>query len=154
MRKALELEALPEMVQKWCKDLGLNVTVQYKPSGDEELFPNRLVLEGQDAQMLMANRGQGLDAMQFLVHEVQGERDENRLAYLDVASFRLFRMTEIKSMAAFGIEKTRKFGGHTFTSLSPRERRWIHLTVAREGDLKTESEGTGAFKDLKIMRKD
>jgi spoIIIJ-associated protein len=154
MRKATaSLETLPELVLRWCQDLGLNITARFEPSGDEELFPNRLVLTGPDAQWLLPNKGQALDALQFLLHEAQGEREDGKLAYLDVQAFRLFRMTELKAMAALAAKKTRELGSFTFNSLSPRERRWIHLVLGREPDLATESEGEGHFKTLKVTRK-
>ena len=152
MRKAVSLEALPELATAWCGQLGFKVNARYQPSGDEELFPNRLILEGPDAQCLLANKGQALDALQFVLHEAQGEREESKLAYLDVQGFRLFRMTEVKAMATMAAEKARQAGSYTFASLSPRERRWVHLTVAREEGLMTESEGTGTLKSLKVMK--
>lgn len=153
MRKtAVALEALPELVVRWCGDLGLTVTAKFEPSGDEELFPNRLVLGGADAQWLLPNKGQALDALQFLLHEAQGEREEARLVYLDVQAFRLFRMTELKAMATLGAKKAREVGCFTFNALSPRERRWIHLVLGREPDLATASEGDGHFKTLKVTR--
>lgn len=154
MRKAaVNLEALPELASRWCQELGLAVTAKFEPSGDEELFPNRMVLTGPDAQWLLPNKGQALDALQFLLHEVQGEREENKLAYVDVQAFRLFRMTELKAMAAMAATKARELGSFTFNSLSPRERRWIHLILGREPDLATASEGDGHFKTLKVTRK-
>lgn len=154
MRKvAVTLEALPELTSRWCEELGLTVSAKFEPSGDEELFPNRLVLAGPDAKWLLPNKGQALDALQFLLHEAQGEREDAKLAYLDVQAFRLFRMTELKAMAAMAAQKTRELGSFTFTSLSPRERRWIHLVLGREPDLATASEGEGHFKTLKVTRK-
>jgi len=153
MRKAVSLEALPELAKTWCEHLGLHVSARFQPSGDEELFPNRMVLEGGDTQWLMANKAQALDALQFLLHEVQGEREEARLVYLDVQAYRLFRMTEVKAMAAMAAQKARQLGSYTFESLSARERRWVHLTVAREPGLATESEGTGSMKSLKVLKK-
>ena len=154
MRKAAtNLEALPELAARWCQDLGLNVTAKFEASGDEELFPNRLVLLGSDAQWLLPNKGQALDALQFLLHEAQGEREDGKLVYLDVQAFRLFRMTELKAMAAMAAKKTREMGSFSFTSLSPRERRWVHLVLGREPDLATQSEGEGHFKTLKVTRK-
>lgn len=154
MRKAAEsLESLPEVVTRWCQFLGLGVTAKFEPSGDEELFPNRLVLGGPDAQWLLPGKGQALDALQFLLHEAQGEREEGKLAYLDVQTFRLFRMVELKAMADLAARKTRETGSFAFSTLSPRERRWIHLILGREPDLATASEGEGHFKVLKVTRK-
>jgi len=153
MRKtSLPLDQAPERVTRWCRHLGLTVTAAFGPSGDEALFPNRLVLSGADAGWLAANKGQALDALQFLLHEAQGEREEGKLAYLDVDSFRLFRMKEIIAMAGFAAEKAKVLGSYTFTSLSPRERRWVHMVLGRREGFTTESEGTGTYKALKVSR--
>jgi len=152
-RSSATLETMPELATRWCHALGLEIIARFAPSGDDELFPNRLVLEGADGQWLLANKGQALDALQYLLHESQGDREEGRLAYLDIQGTRLFRMNEVKAMASFAIQKARSLGSYSFASLSPRERRWIHLVVGREPDLATESEGTGNFKSLKVFRK-
>lgn len=151
-RSVLPLEDQPDLVVRLCGTLGLDVKARFEDSGDAELFPNRIRLDGQDAQWLMANRGMGLDALQFLLHEAHGEREESQLAYLDVQQVRLFRMKELQAMAAFAIEKARALGSYTLSGLNPRERRWVHLLVARQTDLRTESEGTGNIKALKILR--
>jgi predicted RNA-binding protein Jag len=153
MRKStLPLEQVPETVTRWCGLLGLKVSADFGPSGDEALFPNRLVLDGPDGNWLAANKGQALDALQFLLHEAQGEREESRQVYLDVASFRLFRMKEIVAMAGFAAEKAKAYGTYTFTSLSPRERRWIHMVLSRQPGFTTQSEGTGTYKALTVTR--
>ena len=153
MRKSgLPLEQTPERVTRWCQQLGLTVTAAFAPSGDEALFPNRLVVSGADAGWLSGNKAQALDALQFLLHEAQGEREEAKLAYLDVESFRLFRMKEVIAMAAFAADKAKAFGSYTFSSLSPRERRWVHMVLSRQPGFTTESEGTGTYKALKVTR--
>jgi predicted RNA-binding protein Jag len=153
MRKAVPLDSLPEVVTRWCAGLGLAVSAHFEPSGDEELFPHRLVLEGADAQQLLVNKGQALDALQFLLHEAQGERDETKLAYLDVQAFRLFRMRELKAMADFASQRALALGRYQLSSLSSRERRWIHLVIARNPVLASESEGTGNFKTLTVFKR-
>lgn len=153
MRKRTHLEELPALVERWAKALGLNVAARFQDSGDPEMFPNRMVLEGPDAALFAAHRCAPLDALQFLLHEAQGEREDGRLAYLDVGGQRLFRMREIVSMAEFAAGKARELGRYTFKSLTPRERRWVHLVVSRTADLHSESEGTGTMKSLTILKK-
>ena len=152
-RSAVSLETVPEVLVRWAGLLGLAVEAKFAPSGDEEAFPNRILLSGPDAALLGANRGAALDALQFLVHEAQGERDDPKLAYLDVKGARLFRMQEVMAMGQFAAEKARELGSHTLGALSPRERRWVHLVVSREAGLGTESEGTGTFKPVRVFRK-
>ena len=147
------LDAVPDLIARWTGLLGLKVEARYQPSGDEEAFPNRLLVSGPDADWLAASRGQALDALQFLVHEAQGEREDTRLAYLDVKGARLFRMQEVMAMGRLAAERAQELGSHTLGALSARERRWVHLVVSREEGLGTESEGTGTFKPVRVFRK-
>jgi predicted RNA-binding protein Jag len=154
MRKSgASLESVPELIARWGGHLGLSLEARFAPSGDEEAFPNRVGITGSDAAVLGANRGAALDALQFLIHEAQGEREDLRLAYLDVKGARLFRMQEVMAMGRFAAEKARELGAHTLGALSPRERRWVHLVVSREAGLGTESEGSGTFKPVRVFRK-
>ncbi|MDE3244727.1 MAG: hypothetical protein KGN80_01475 [Acidobacteriota bacterium] len=153
MRKpTLTLGAVPERVVHWTALLGLKVEAAFEPSGDEALFPNRVLVQGEDASWLAASRGAALDALQFLMHEAQGQREDAQLAYLDPLGTRLFRMKELKAMAAFAAEKAKELGQFTLSGLTPRERRWIHLTISKEPGLSSESEGLGHIKTLKVFR--
>lgn len=154
MRKsAAPLESVPDLITRWMGHLGLSVEAKFAPSGDEEAFPNRVAVSGADASWLGAQRGVALDALQFLVHEAQGEREDAKLAYLDVKGARLFRMQEVMAMGQFAAEKAKELGTHTLGALSARERRWVHLVVSRQPGLGTESEGTGTFKPVRVFRK-
>jgi predicted RNA-binding protein Jag len=153
MRNRTPLGDLPGLMDRWTQALGLEVSLRPQESGDAELFPNRMILEGRDAALFSEGRGAPLDALQFLLHEAQGSREDGHLAYLDVGGQRLFRMREIASMAEFAATKARELGNYTFKSLTPRERRWVHLVIARTPDLRSESEGTGTLKSLQILRK-
>ncbi len=153
MRKAtLALDAVPGKVAQWAGQLGLKVDAAFEPSGDEALFPNRILVKGEDATWLAANKGAAIDALQFLVHEAQGEREDSRLAYLDPQGTRLFRMKELKAMAAFAADKAKDLGSYALSGLTPRERRWVHLTISKVPGLSSESEGIGHIKTLKVFR--
>ena len=152
-RPGASLESVPELIVQWAAHLGLAVEAKAAPSGDEEAFPNRIQVGGPDASWLGAQRGAALDALQFLVHEAQGEREDRKLAYLDTKGTRLFRMQEVMAMARFAADRAREVGAHTLGALSARERRWVHLVVSREEGLGTESEGVGTFKPVRVFRK-
>jgi predicted RNA-binding protein Jag len=153
MRHFAPLEEIPALAKKWCGYLGFEADAIFEQSGDEELFPNRMSLVGPDASCLLVGKSQPLDALQYLLHESQGERDESKLVYLDVQGNRLFRMQELVAMANIAAQKARQTGSYIFASLTPKERRWIHLTIDREEDLSTCSEGIGFAKTLKVFRK-
>lgn len=152
-KRGVKLEDLPALVAGWGAKLGLKLEAAFQPSGNEALFPNRLLISGPDAEALMADRGQPLDALQHLLQEVQHERDEAKQVWLDANGVRLFRMKEVLAMAKLAAAKAQEFGSYAFGPMSPRERRWIHLTIAElGGGLTTESEGTGHFKPVKVLK--
>jgi predicted RNA-binding protein Jag len=152
-RDHVSLEATPVLLEGWMAHLGLAVKALPSPSGDEAAFPNRIELRGEDASLLGAQKGQPLDALQHLLQERVGEHEESKQPFLDAGSLRLARMKELKVMARFGAERARELGFYAFAPLSPRERRWVHMEISALGGLATESEGTGHFKALKIIRK-
>lgn len=152
-RAHVSLEAAPALLEGWLGHLGLAVKAQASPSGDEEAFPNRIELRGEDATLLGAQKGQPLDALQYLLQEHVGVHEESRQPFLDAGSLRLARMKELKVMARFGADRAREMGFYTFSPLSPRERRWVHMAISAMEGLTTESEGVGHFKALKVIRK-
>jgi predicted RNA-binding protein Jag len=152
-RAHVSLEAAPTLLDGWMGHLGLAVKAAASPSGDEQAFPNRIELRGEDASLLGAQKGQPLDALQHLLQERVGEHEESKQPFLDAGSLRLARMKELKVMARFGAERARELGLYAFAPLSPRERRWVHMEISALGGFSTESEGTGHFKALKIVRK-
>jgi predicted RNA-binding protein Jag len=153
MRQMTPLSETPGLVARWCAMLGLDIAADFEPSGNDRLFPNRLCLSGQDATLLLSGRAQALDALQHLLHEAQGEKDDSRLVYLDIHGTRLFRMKELLAMAQLAGKKARETGSFVFGSLTPKERRWVHITLGDEPDLETHSDGLGAIKKLTVARK-
>ena len=151
-RARIRLEDAPALLDAWMAHLGLEAKAIPAPSGDEAGFPNRIELRGEDAARLGASKGQPLDALQHLLQERVGEHDEAKQPFLDAGTLRLARMKELKVMARFGAEKARELGSYIFAPLSPRERRWAHMEISALGGLQTESEGTGHFKSLKVVR--
>ena len=152
-RARVSLEEAPSLLEGWMGHLGLALKALPSPSGDEQAFPNRIELRGEDASLLGAQKGQAIDALQHLLQERVGQHEEARQPFLDAGTLRLARMRELKVMARVGAERARELGFYAFAPLSPRERRWIHLEISAMDGLVTESEGTGHFKPLKILRK-
>ena len=152
-RAHVSLDEAPSLLDAWMDQLGLAVKALPAPSGDEQAFPNRIELRGEDASLLGAQKGQPLDALQHLLQERVGEHGEAKQPFLDAGSLRLARMRELKVMARLGADRAREVGAYTFAPLSPRERRWVHLEISAMGGLITESEGVGHFKALKVIQK-
>jgi spoIIIJ-associated protein len=114
-----------------------------------------LNLDGGDTSLLLNEGGELLEALQHLANQAfartlpPGER-----IICDVENFRATREAELRAMARHAAERVRKTGvPFTFGPMNSNERRVIHLSLAEEADLHTESVGEGAARRLKVSSK-
>ena len=114
-----------------------------------------LDIEGRDAELLQAQTGELLEALQHLVNQVFGRSLTGGARLVcDVHGFRATREAELQAMAKHAANQVRQTGrAFTFEPMSANERRIIHLTLADSPDLFTESIGDGADRKLRIARK-
>ncbi|HUE80875.1 MAG TPA: R3H domain-containing nucleic acid-binding protein [Pyrinomonadaceae bacterium] len=130
----------------------LSLEVSLKESRDGCI----LDLRGQDAEMLQAAGGELLEAVQHLVNQAFG-RDLPRGQRLvcDVHGFRATREAELRAMAQHAADRVRATGlAFVFGPMNSNERRIIHMTLADNPDLFTESIGEGAGRRLRVSLKD
>lgn len=130
-------------------DLQLRVTVKQGIAGEV------LDIEGDDAELLQAQTGELLEALQHLINQVFGRSlTAGARLVCDVHGFRATREAELQAMANLAANRVRQTGvAFTFEPMSANERRIIHLTLAESPDLFTESIGEGADRKLRIARK-
>jgi spoIIIJ-associated protein len=114
-----------------------------------------LDIEGRDAELLQAQTGELLEALQHLINQVFGRSLTGSARLVcDVHGFRATREAELQAMANHAANRVRQTGiAFTFEPMSANERRIIHLTLADSPDLFTESIGDGADRKLRIARK-
>lgn len=114
-----------------------------------------LNIEGADSSLLLMEGGELLEALQHILNQSFGralEKDERIVC--DVENFRATREAELRAMARHAAERVRATGvPFTFGPMNPNERRVIHLSLAAEADLYTESIGEGSARRLKVSRK-
>src|SRR5829696_3720408 len=114
-----------------------------------------LDIEGKDAELLQAQTGELLEALQHLLNQVFGRSLAGGARLVcDVNGFRATREAELQAMANLAASRVRQSGTpFTFEPMSANERRIIHLTLADSSDLSTESIGEGSERKLRIVRK-
>ena len=130
---------------------GLQLRVSVKQGVAGEV----LDIEGKDSELLQAQTGELLEALQHLSNQVfgRGLAAGERLV-CDVNGFRATREAELQAMANLAANRVRQTGvAFTFEPMSANERRIIHLTLADSPDLFTESIGDGSDRKLRIVRK-
>jgi spoIIIJ-associated protein len=130
---------------------GLQLRVSVKQGVAGEV----LDIDGKDAELLQAQTGELLEALQHLINQVFGRSLAGGARLVcDVNGFRATREAELQAMANLAANRVRQTGvAFTFEPMSANERRIIHLTLADSPDLSTESIGEGSERKLRIVRK-
>lgn len=111
-----------------------------------------LNMNGEDTPLLLNEGGELLDAFETLLFQIYGRELEKTERFVcDAEGFRQTRRAELQAMARFAAQNVRKSGkSFTFGKLNSTERRLIHLTLADETDLQTESIGEGRDRQLQV----
>jgi len=120
-------------------------------SGDEILFE----LMGDDAEPLLANQGEGLTGLEVLVGRIASKRIGQPVhPRLDAEGFRAQRKGALEDLAAQSAAEVRRTRRpQLLPPLSPWERRLVHLALAEDPDVETESEGDGFLKRVEVRLK-
>lgn len=114
-----------------------------------------LDITGRDTSLLLNEGGEFLDALQHLLNQALGRtlsKDERIVC--DVEGFRAGREAELRAMALHAAQRVRTTGSaFDFGPMQASERRIIHVSLASEGDLQTESIGEGNARRLRVSLK-
>ncbi len=114
-----------------------------------------LNLDGEDAPLLRNENGELLEAFEQIVNKAFSKSlSGDQRIVCDVQNFRATREAELRAMAQFAAGRVRTTRSpFIFNSMNPNERRIIHLTLADQTDLTTESVGEGNLRRLKVSLK-
>jgi spoIIIJ-associated protein len=114
-----------------------------------------LNLDGEDDSLLRGEGGELLHALEHLINQARGRSLPHGKRFIcDVGDFRATREAELRTMAQLAAERVRSSRlPFTFAPMDASERRSIHLALANEEDLHTESVGEGNARRLKVSLK-
>jgi spoIIIJ-associated protein len=109
-------------------------------------------LEGADCGLLTAAGGKGLDALQYLCNRVLSRRLDRRLpVHLDVDGYKERRQSQLQDKAeAAADEALRTRAPVVLGLMTPAARREIHLALADDPGVETESDGEGFLKRVVV----
>jgi spoIIIJ-associated protein len=138
-------------VQQVLGAMGLTLDVTLEESIDNI----RLNISGEGADVLLRRKGEALDALQVVVNTVfRRDARGDRHYVVDALGFRKDKDAELRQMAKFLMEKARMSGTpQEIGPLNPYARRIVHLTVAEDETLSSESSGDAFLKSVVISRK-
>jgi spoIIIJ-associated protein len=142
-------ELASEMLVEILKRMSLNAEVRVREDAEEVI----LDVAGEDAGRVIGKKGQTLDALQFLINKIVNRFPEGRRhIVLDSGDYRQRRENGLASMARReakrAVQQSRII---TLEPMSPRDRRVIHLSLAKFPGVSTRSDGQGAERRVRII---
>lgn len=114
-----------------------------------------LNIDGDDASLLRSEGGELLDALEHIVNQsFSRDLSPGERLICDVEDYRAVRETELRAMARHAASRVKNSGvPFTFGPMNSNERRIIHLELAGDEMLYTESVGEGTARRLKVSLK-
>jgi len=137
-----------EFLERTLGAMGVPLEIAIEDSPDSV----RLDLSGSGGEVLLQRRGETLDALQQIVNTAfRRELDGDRSFVLDCLGYRKGKDTELQQMARFSMEKAKTSGvAQEIGPLNPYARRLVHITVAEDPQLTSESIGDAFLKTVII----
>ena len=155
-----ELKAARQILDTLLKNLGVNAEIEIKtPESilDEDGEENPVVFNvtGEDLGGLIGRRGQTLDALQYLVRLMFARQTKSKMPIMvDVESYKQRRFEDLRTLA-FNVAdqvKTRR-ASIRLEPMPAFERRIVHMTLANDPDVVTESIGEGESRKIVVSPK-
>ena len=137
-----------EFINRVLESSGLDLTASLQ--SDEDGY--KIDVRGEDKALLLGHNAELLDALEYLSNRllVQMSGEEARITF-DSNNYRALREKELRLMAAHAAEKVRiSRVPFSFDPMNPNERRIIHVSLAEDATVKTESRGTGPDRKVTI----
>ncbi len=141
---------IANFVQSVVDAMGVTLTT----TTEETPEATRINLEGEDGGVLIRRGGEGLQALQHLVATTFRKQlgDDNRIM-IDCNGFRRDKDAELRRMAQFLAGRARSVGPQEMGPLNPYERRIVHMAIAEDPTVSSESIGDAFMKTVIISTK-
>jgi len=130
---------------------GFLVETKRRSSSDEMVIE----LIGDDVEPLLANKGEGLNGLEVLTGRIASRRLGHPVyPRLDAEGFRAHQKDSLQELAQRSAEEAKRTRRpQLLPPLSPGERRLVHLALAADPEVETESEGDGFLKRVAVRLK-
>ena len=138
-------------VDNLLRSMKVSATATPRPQQEGEEDTIELDIEGEDSGLLIGRRGETLRALQFTVNLLVGQSTRGRVI-LDVEGYRERRYISLRTLASRVAERVASTGRPiTLEPMAPNERRVIHITLADNPRVATESTGMGESRKITVL---
>src|SRR5262245_50795638 len=142
-------DRVKEFVERTLAAMGLS---SLEASVSETPDSVRIDLSGDQGDVLLRRRAESLDALQHIVNTAfRRELKDDRTFVVDCLSYRKGKDAELRQMARFMMERAKSSGApQEMGALNLYSRRLVHLTVAEDQQMSSESIGDPFLKTVII----
>lgn len=140
-----------EIMDFLISSLGVSVNTYLREENEENgLY---FEIEGEDAGLIIGRKGETLRAMQFLMILIlKRQLGKSVRITLDVEGYRDRRISSLEVLAENSASKVKKSGKpFRLNPMSAFERRVIHVALAENRNVRTESKGSGLRRQVVIF---
>ena len=141
-------DRVKEFVERTLAAMGLPLEAAISDTADSV----RIDLSGEQGDVLLRRRAEYLDALQHIVNTAfRRELKDDRTFVVDCLNYRKGKDAELRQMARFMMERAKSSGApQEMGPLNPYSRRLVHLTVAEDPQMSSESIGDAFLKTVII----
>ena len=140
-----------DFIDRTLTAMGIPLAIAIEDTPDSVRFD----LSGEGGEVLLRRRAEALDALQHIVNTAYRRKlDADRTFVLDCLEYRKGKDAELKQMARFVMEKAKTSRTpQEIGPLNPYARRLVHMTVAEDPEMTSESIGDAFLKTVIISRR-
>jgi spoIIIJ-associated protein len=137
-----------DFVQKTLGAMGLPLDISIQDLPDSV----RVDLAGDGGEVLLRRSAEALDALQHIVNTAfRRQLKDDRTFVVDCLEYRKAKDAELRQMAKYMMEKAKSTGvAQEMGPLNPYARRLVHIAVAEDPQLSSESIGDAFLKTVII----
>jgi len=142
-----------EFVMNVLDEMEMDCEVELRRPKQDDPLEIQLEISGRDSGRIIGKKGQVLGALQYLTNRVVNRPGlEKRYVTVDAEGYRSRRDDTLSSMAKrLGKQAVTEGKIITFEPMNPRDRRVIHLALAKFEGVVTKSEGEGEDRRVQII---
>jgi spoIIIJ-associated protein len=143
------LDQIAELTKTMLQHMGIQAEVTITVDGHKVAVH---ILGGEDHEAIVGRDGSTLDAMQYLLRKIVGQKFPEKISLsLDAGTYRQQRQTELEQLALELAQKVKDTGkSQVISALNPAERRLVHVALQDDTSIRSASIGDGLFKKVRI----
>ena len=142
-----------ETIDELISLMDVDVMCNLRQAESEEVGGPLFEIEGDDSGLLIGRKGETLRSLQFMVRFLVSRKTGERANLsVDVEGYDDRRRQSLSNLANRVAQRVVKTGRSIeLEPMNPRERRLVHITLSENGDVYTESSGTGEGRRVVIL---